>query len=221
VTGSARGLFVATGKEAAPIAMTSVEDLGGSYERPEFNERQKDEFYPTPPEPTQAIILAEFDHLRAYDRIWEPAAGDGAMIAQLRRAGLDTFGSDIVQRGGADELRSFYDYSEAPSPAALTNPPFAECTKDPGWIRHGMGGLGLEYMALLLPINFMGASTRGPLWIQHPAARVYVMRWRIDWTGQGAPPMICAWYVWDVEHQGETVLRFLDRPSDPHQGEMF
>ncbi len=84
-----------------------------------------------------------------------------------------------------------------------------------------METLELEYMALLLPLNFMGASTRGQLWRDHPPARVYVMRWRIDWTGQGAPPMICAWYVWDIKHVGETVLRFLDRPTDRRQVELF
>lgn len=140
------------------------------------------------------------------------------MIWELERAGLATYGSDIVQRGGAVDIADFYSFIKPPSKAALTNPPFAECTKDPGWIRHGMETIGLEYMALLLPLNFMGASTRGQLWRDHPPARVYVMRWRIDWTGQGAPPMICAWYVWDVEHKGETVLRFLDRPADPQQG---
>jgi hypothetical protein len=219
--GSARGLFAATGNKAKPISVTVGEDLGGAFERPEFNEREKDEFYPTPPEPTRAIIAAEFEHLRCYDLIWEPACGDGAMTTELQRAGLNTFSSDIIQHGAAEDIEDFYAFRSPPSKCVVTNPPFAECTKDPGWIRHGMGVLGLEYMALLMPLNFMGASTRGQLWIDHPPARIYVMRWRIDWTGQGAPPMICAWYVYDIEHQGEIALRFLDRPTDARQGEMF
>ena len=55
---------------------------------------------------------------------------------------------------------------------------------------------------------------------QAPPARVYLMRWKIDFTGQGAPPMLNGWYVWDRAWRGETVLRMLDR-SDPAQAEMF
>jgi len=46
------------------------------------------------------------------------------------------------------------------------------------------------------------------------------MRWKIDFTGQGSPPMLNAWFVWDKEHRGETILRMLDR-KDARQGELF
>jgi hypothetical protein len=46
------------------------------------------------------------------------------------------------------------------------------------------------------------------------------MRWKIDFTGQGAPPMLNAWFVWDRQHQGETFLRMLDR-ADARQSELF
>jgi len=75
-------------------------------------------------------------------------------------------------------------------------------------------------MALLLPINWLGALGRAALWAQFPPARVYLMRWRIDFTGQGAPPMLNAWFVWDKQHVGETVLRMLDR-LDARQSELF
>ncbi|MBA3576209.1 MAG: hypothetical protein H0W39_01135 [Sphingomonas sp.] len=46
------------------------------------------------------------------------------------------------------------------------------------------------------------------------------MRWKIDFTGQGAPPMLNGWFVWDKKHKGETVLRMLDR-KDARQAELF
>ena len=36
----------------------------------------------------------------------------------------------------------------------------------------------------------------------------------IDFTGQGAPPMLNAWFVWDKQWKGETALRMLDRKDD-------
>lgn len=183
-------------------------------------EREKDDFYPTPPEPTRALLHAEIDRLREFDAIWEPAAGDGAMMREMTALGLQVIPSDLIDRGCDAEIRSFYEYSSSPARAIVTNPPFAECNKDPGWVRHALETLSVEYMALLLPVNWIGASGRAALWAQHQPARTYVMRWRIDFTGQGAPPMINAWFVWDKKHKGETVLRMLDR-TDARQGEMF
>lgn len=211
MTSSARGLFRATGKAAKPVAVVEGSDLGGEVVRAEFLEREKDDFYPTPPEPTRALLSVEGDRLRSFTAIWECAAGDGAMAREMEAIGLSVELSDLVDRGCGAELRSFYEFTAPKSRAIVTNPPFQECNKDPGWIRHALERLGVEYMALLLPVNWVGAQGRALLWAQFPPSRVYVMRWRIDFTGQGAPPMLNAWFVWDSTHSGETVLRMLDR----------
>jgi len=216
---SARGLFRATGKKSNPVKVL----LNGEIVIQEALEREKDEFYPTPAEPTRAIITAEMSHLKRFPRIWEPAAGDGAMVREIVGLGWEVFASDLVDRGCGAEIRSFYDYTEAPCPAILTNPPFDECNWRDGrarWLYHALETLNVEYMALLLSWNWPGAAGLGPFWHKHPPARVYLMRWKIDFTGQGAPPMLNGWFVWDKKHQGETVLRMLDR-SDPRQAEMF
>ena len=217
MTASARGLFRATGKKSKPVA---VRLLDGTYSKADGLERESADFYPTPPEPTRAFLSAEIDRLRDFDTIWEPACGDGAMVRELEACGLTVFASDLVDRGCSAEISSFYDFRTPRALSLVTNPPFAECNKDRGWIRHALETLGVEYMALLLPINWVGAVGRASLWAQHPPSRVYIMRWRIDFTGQGAPPMLNAWFVWDAKHSGETFLRMLDR-SDARQHELF
>lgn len=214
---SARSLFRATGKKSKPVVRRN---LDGSYEKTEHLEREPDEFYPTPPEPTRAFLYAEIDRLRDFPCIWEPAAGDGAMVREMELLGMTVRASDLVDRGCGADLRSFYEFPVAPARAIVTNPPFAECNREPGWVRHALETLSVDYMALLLPINWTGASGRAALWAQFPPARLYVMRWRVDFTGQGAPPMLNGWYVWDREWCGETVLRMLDR-KDARQGELF
>ena len=36
------------------------------------------------------------------------------------------------------------------------------------------------------------------------------MRWRVDFTGKGAPPMLNAWFVWDGKAT-QTELLMMDR----------
>lgn len=213
--GSARGLFRATGKAAKPVM---VDIIDGAAVMAESVPREANDFYPTPPEPTRAILWAEGDRLRTFGTVWEPAAGDGAMASELRAVGLDVVASDLVDRGCGAEIRSFYDFDAAPSKAILTNPPFAECNTGK-WIRHALDELRVEYMALFLPFTWPGAESRAGLWAKHTPARVYLMRWRIDFTGAGAPPMLNAWFVWDGRAD-RTELRMLDR-KDGRQGALL
>lgn len=218
MTASARGLFRATGKASKPVPTRL---LDGSYTKIDALEREKDDFYPTPPEPTRALLAAEAERLSSVGPIWECAAGDGSMAREIEAAGHVVRLSDLIDRGCGAVIRSFYEFGSGEMPRAIiTNPPFAECNRDPGWVRYALETLEVEYMALLLPVNWMGAVSRAALWQKHPPARIYLMRWRIDFTGQGAPPMLNAWFIWDRKHKGETILRMLDR-KDARQGSLF
>lgn len=215
MAGSARGLFRATGKVAKPVMVDLID--GAAVYKAE-TAREKDDFYPTPPEPTRALLRAEGKRLAQFETIWEPACGDGAMTREMEAYGHTVVASDIIDRGANAEIRSFYDFSSAPSNAILTNPPFNECNSG-AWIKHALGTLAVDYMALLLPLNWPGAESRAGLWAKYPPARVYLMRWRIDFTGAGAPPMLNAWYVWDGRTRPEdTRLLMLSRSDAEPKG---
>lgn len=211
---SAKGLFRAMGKDRKAAA---VQLLDGSFVKAtEGLEREKDDFYPTPPEPTRALLHAEVGRLRDFPIIWEPAAGDGAMVREMKALGLRVFASDLVDRGCSALISDFYafDSFSKPARAIVTNPPFSECGWGNGkarWLKHALDVLDVEYMALLMNWSWPGAGGLASFWAAHPPARVFLMRWKIDFTGQGAPPMLNAWFVWDRAHEGETVLRMLDR----------
>ncbi|MEN3145717.1 hypothetical protein ABCW43_00220 [Neorhizobium sp. IRAMC:178] len=219
MTVSARGLFRATGKTSKPVFTL----LDGEIVKVDALEREPNEFYPTPAEPIRAIIHAEMDRLRDFPMIWGPACGTGVIGKELRHHGLQTYDSDLIDRGAGAEIRSFYDYTTAPAPAILENPPFAECGWGNGkarWLKHALDVLKVDYMGLLMNWGWPGAGGLKHFYAAHPPARVYLMRWKIDFTGQGAPPMLNAWFIWDNAHRGETVLRMLDR-NDARQEEMF
>lgn len=214
---SAKGLFRATGKKPKQISLKlgdGIVKIDGGLPR------KKNDFYPTPPEPIRAYLKAEIHRLKEFEKIWEPAAGDGAMIREFERAGLRAYASDIIDRGCGAEIKSFYDYKKPVLPAIVTNPPFKECNSNHGWVRYALEVLNVEYMALLLPLNWVGSNhERLRLWVDHPPARMFVMRWRIDFTNQGNPPIYYAWYVWDTkaEIKGQTLLYTIDQWDDVNQ----
>ncbi len=221
---SARGLFSATGKKAKPVKVRN--EITGEITIAAGRERHPDDFDPTPAEPTRAFLAAEHDRLIDFGMLWEPAAGDGAMVREIEAAGFPCYKSDLIDRGCGAEIRDYFSYAreECPAKAQVTNPPYNRVNWRDGrgeWIKHGMGTLGLDYMALLLSWNWPGAGGLSKVWAEFPPARVYLMRWKIDFTGDGSPPMLNAWFVWDRAYQGEPILRMLDRGGDLRQAEMF
>ena len=125
MTASAKGLFRATGKSSKPVHVM----LDGEIVKSDSLVREKDDFYPTPPEPTRAFLHAEIHRLKEFSTIWEPAAGDGAMVREMESLGLVVRASDMIDRGCDADIRSFYEFPVAPASAIVTNPPFQEC----GW----------------------------------------------------------------------------------------
>lgn len=210
-------LVRATGKKSKPVAVRRDD---GSYAKAAHRERQKDDFEPTPPEPTRAFLAAEIARLQEFSCIWEPAAGDGAMAREMVAAGLKVWCSDLVDRGCGAHIQSFYDFGVRPSPAIVTNPPFSECgwgNARARWISHALDMMGVEYMALLLPWQWPGAAGMRAFYEAHKPARIYLMCWRIDFSGQGAQPALHAWFVWDRKSAGETTLHMLYRNADARQ----
>lgn len=152
--------------------------------------RREDDFYRTPVEASSAVL----PYLRGFPRsVWEPACGDGALSEVLELAGFDVVSTDLRDRGYAPGLPGV-DFLTVPRKLALsivTNPPFKLAEK---FIRHARK-LDVEYMALLLKINFWNVHRGGLFEFWRPAA-IHPLTFRIDFTGQGRPTMDVAWSIW-------------------------
>lgn len=209
---SARGLFRAMGKRAKAAPQLFAD---GEIAVTDERAREANDFYPTPAEPTLAFAYAERDRLHQFDVIWEPACGDGAMMRDLASLGHDVVGSDLVDRGCGAQIVDFFDLDAPLARAIVTNPPYDQVNWRDGkgwWIRHAIDRLGVDYMALLLNWSWPAAGGLAPLWNMIPPARIYLLRWKIDFTGRGAPPMLNAWFVWDIQADSDiTQLLMLDR----------
>ena len=219
---SAGGAFAARGRKRRE---RWTQDEGGEFVKTDKRKRRKDDFDPTPDEPTLSLIAYEYGSL-IDGQIWEAAAGDGAMADILIECGLDVFCSDLVDRGRDYEIRDFFDYRKPPNGIRklVTNPPFKECTARQGkgrWIVHAWRDLQLDYMALLLPSTWPFAATLDPVWSKFPPSRIYAMRWKIDFSGEGNPSENHCWYIWDRGAEpGSIDFRVMDK-KDPRQWKLI
>lgn len=172
-------------------------------------ERRELDFYETPWQATEALLLREYEFLRTFTEIWEPACGDGAISNVLKLHGYHAVSTDIAPRGYGGTL-DFLKADFPPAQAIITNPPFF-LAED--FIKHAHK-LGCEYTALLLKANYFHADCRIKLFNDYTPARVYPVGWRIDFTGGGANHFDCIWVVWDKRQSGRCLyMPPMERPE--------
>lgn len=228
---SAKPLFRALKAKGRPPA-----EQGALMDLPEAlapqEERRELDFYPTgQPEAIRALLAADGARIRALGAVWEPAVGDGALAREIEGAGLRVIGSDVEDRGWAGTF--FLDFMRvpaSPAPAIITNPPYSEINARDGhgrWLRHTLEMPGWRYCALLLSWDWPAARANGlgQMLDRQPFSYCYLMRWKLDFTGEGSPPQRNAWFVFDRDDPRqwnggslpEPGFRLLDR-EDARQG---
>jgi hypothetical protein len=163
--------------------------------------REKDDFYPTPPEATVALMLA----VRLAPCIWEPACGDGAMCRVLEAVGHKVVATDLIDRGYGRGGVDFLQQSEPFDGDIATNPPFKTAA---AFIEHSATLAARRFF--LLKVSFWNAARRMKLFTEHPPSLVMPLTWRLDFTGGGAPTMDCMWCAWGTPERG---FKPLPRPG--------
>lgn len=170
-------------------------------------ERRENDFYPTPPEPTIALLSKIADWPRT---AWEPACGDGGIAKPLERGGFKVVGTDLIDRGYGEGGVDFLQTTERRADVIITNPPFGDLAHP--FVAHALD-LDTPYIAMLFNINFWSAAIRTPLWNRRLPYAVYALNWKPDFTGAGRPYFNCAWTVWRPEPAKFTVYERLPKPA--------
>jgi hypothetical protein len=168
--------------------------------------------------------------------VWEPAAGTGQMVAELRAHDLKVIASDIHAQSPDDLffpgdrvlVGDFLDPLQPFLPfefdAIITNPPYKdglaerfvrralELTKE----RRGL-------VAMLLGVKFDSAKTRSDIFDEHPAwgmkitllDRIWWFDPKLDNNGKvNGPSEDHAWYVWDWRNTGGRQMRYARAPDE-------
>jgi hypothetical protein len=170
--------------------------------------------YFSPPEAAFSLLDIESSFLP--DCIWEPAAGDGALVTPFRTVGQKrVIASDIADYGLAD-CAVGVDYLKAPARGdvggIVTNPPYRLA------IQFAEKALQeVPYLALLLRTNFLESTARMSFFKVHKPARIWIssrrlpMMHRHGWQGPRAPSNTCfAWFVWDESAKEKSVVDWFD-----------
>lgn len=175
-------------------------------------ERSKSDFYPTPPECTQALL--DFLQIPKDKIIWEPACGEGHMDEVLKQNGYTVISTDLFDRGYGDSVEDFLQSEGKICDFIITNPPFS-CAEQ--FIRKCLE-LG-KPCAMLLKSQYWHSQKRRILFFEHQPTYVLPLTWRPDFEfGKrgGAPTMECIWTVWDAEPASYTIYRPLTKGSEHH-----
>lgn len=171
------------------------------------NGRHKNDFYPTPPDVTVALL--DFLQIPKGGKIWEPACGQNHMVKVMRDRGYDVIGTDI--QGGVDFLTA--DLPEGVD-WIITNPPFNVSQEFiERCIEHH------KPFALLLKSQYWHAAKRANLFMRYPPSYILPLTWRPDFTGEGASLMDMMWCVWDFKGLSFSLYKPLKRPRMERRGE--
>lgn len=172
--------------------------------------RSPTDFYPTPPEVTQALI--DFLGIPQGATIWEPAAGEHDMVNVLEKGGYNVIATDIAT--GTDflncDLPDKFDW-------VITNPPFS---KSEEFIKRC-----LDFdrpFAMLLKSQYWHARSRYSLFKDFRPSYVLPLTWRPDFLfktredgKRGNSVFEVAWNVWIPQKalHKSTIYLPLSRPE--------
>lgn len=169
--------------------------------------RQKDDWYPTPPEAVHALL----SHERFDPVIWEPAAGDGALAECCEKAGYKVVATDLNDYGYCPAGVDFLMEQSRAADHLITNPPYKLAE---AFISHAIA-LGCTKHAWLLRLSFLeGIQRYWRLFSMNPPAKVYVFArrltiWRGDQEMSGSGTTAYAWFVWEADYCDDPVVRWL------------
>lgn len=171
--------------------------------------RVESDFYPTPPEATQALL--DFLNLPSGTKIWEPAAGEHHMSNVLKSNGFDVEETDILT--GQDFLTYEPQFK---AEWIITNPPFSLAQE---FIKKA-SQYNIPY-AFLLKSQYWNAKKRYEVFVNHKPAYVLPLTWRPDFLfkkrGKGSPLMDVMWCVWNdkilSENNNQTIFLPLNKPE--------
>lgn len=161
-------------------------------------ERKEGDFYPTPPDTTQALL--NFLNISKTQKIWECACGEGHMSQAIENNGYIVESTDLMEQcygsGGIDFLQT----SECIGDWIITNPPFKLAES---FIRKAFA-YGVPF-AMLLKSQYWHSKGRYSLFNTIKPSYILPLTWRPDFLfktrGSGSPLMDCMWCVWDNNNQ--------------------
>ena len=168
-------------------------------------DRQKDDFYATPPEATQQLLNVE----KFEGKIYEPCCGQGHISKVLIKNGYDVESSDLVDRGyGKSNIDFLMEYQTRDN--IITNPPYGRLLMQ--FVRQTQK-IADKKIAMLLKLTFLEGQERKEFFKEYPPTRVHVFSKRLSLMKNGESydggMMALAWFVWEKNKKTTTTINWL------------
>lgn len=168
-------------------------------------ERAANDWYCEPAWIVEALLDVEtFDGMT-----WDPACGGGTIPKTFAARGLESDGSDIVNRGYG-RVADFFETTGSP-PNIASNPPYGVIER---FIDHALA-LTTGKVAILARLALLESVRRREFFARTPLARVWVSSRRVSMPPGGSGvkaaggTIAFAWFVWDHAHSGPPTLGWL------------
>lgn len=176
------------------------------------------DYYPTPPIATFALL---HNHDFRY-KIWEPAAGKGHILDEIKRLGYECIGTDLYDRG-RDDITSDVDFLKAQKPPEveniITNPPYKDDLAEL-FLKKALS-YNLQTIAFLCRLQFItGIGRYNSIYKHTPPSKILIFPRRLmcdesnanmlDSKKQFGGMLEYAWYIWDRNHEGKSIVEWLD-----------
>lgn len=175
--------------------------------------RIPNEFYPTPPEATRALLSVEtFD-----GPIWEPACGDGRIAQVLTDHGHTVVSTDLHAYGVGEAGVDFLAETHPRAKHIVTNPPYGFGLAD-AFVSKALVMVGETggKVAMLLNLASLCHPSRTERWKRTPPARIYAIDNIVCWPEDryGPPPSYFTrhrycWAIWTPDHSGPSSFWWL------------
>ena len=175
--------------------------------------RIPNEFYPTPPEATRALLSVETFE----GSIWEPACGEGAIASVLTEARHTVVATDLIDYGYGIPGVDFLKETRPRAKHIVTNPPYGSGLAD-AFIAKSLAFASETRgtVAMLLNLASLAHRTRTIWWREHPPARLYAIDDIVCWPEHRYGPAPANftkhryfWAVWTQDHQGPSAFWWL------------
>lgn len=203
------------------MSLTGTKLVGDNPERG----RVENDYYATPFNATEALLnaLNESGETLSSDTILEPSAGEGHIVKVLKDfyPYNEIVANDIAYRGsrlgidvnGGIDFLNYEPHRKYDT--IITNPPFALAQE---FIEKALT-LTNRRVIMFAKIQLLEGDKRRKMFDNSPLKYVYVFSKRINPLRNGeatdengkpwASTMCFAWFVWDLEYEGEPIIRWL------------
>ena len=173
------------------------------------DDRQEYDYYATDPKAIDDLFKVEsFD-----ENIWECAGGGSHLANRMKQYGKYVWNTDIINRGGQDDIVDFLSCTKKYKGDIITNPPYKYCTefilKALELVEDG------HKVAMFLKLTTLESQKRyEKIFKNYPPKTIYVYVKRIACYKNGnfnssESAVAYAWFVWVKGLKSDPVIKWI------------